>query len=385
MELKYNLTQQDFKRGILLHERRPKGVWPVLRKLEWFFFLGMALFGAAALFMLLVVLASGRWEEDFGSVLTLSIVTLVGSLIFLWLLSAQRRAFHGGRMLSGEEGFFGPRTMTLTRDGVVVTYGVARRVEPYDAVCEVWEKKGYVLLYLKRGIWEVLPPCAFSGAEERKDFLTTLAEARQGRPPQTDDVGAAILAEPDGEEAAFTIHYTWTPETLTEALLRANLAYLRTRLYWRPVVIVAAALSVPVLVMGVVEVIEVLAAVPLPGVAEVLRAVGILLLGAALSLTWLSFLPGYMAWAIRRQEKKGEFSKLLAGPITDAIGPGGVDSLRPGERERTLWSQIGGVKSADWGLVLFRLDRKMLLFPAEAFADRTEQERAAEYARSQIR
>ena len=91
-----------------------------------------------------------------------------------------------------------------------------------------------------------------------------------------------------------------------------------------------------------------------------------------------------MAWLIRRQEKKDAFRELLEGPITDIIGPFGVDSLRPGERERTLWSQIGGVKSADWGLVLFRKDRKMLLFPASAFADLAHQEQVANYARGQI-
>ena len=46
MELRYNLTQQDFKRGLLLHEKRLKGPLTVIRKVEWFFFLAMALFSA---------------------------------------------------------------------------------------------------------------------------------------------------------------------------------------------------------------------------------------------------------------------------------------------------------------------------------------------------
>lgn len=383
MELRYNLTQQDFKRGILLHEKRLKKPLDVIRKVEWFFFLAMALFGAVMLVMLTVILAAGRWEEDFGTVLGLSVVTLVGSLAFLWVLSARRRAFHGVRLMAGEDGFFGPRTLTLTKDGVAETFGVGRRVESYDAISEVWEKKGYVLLYLKSGVWEVVPPCAFTGEGEREAFLSCLAEARQGRPPQTANAETAAPAAP--EEAVFTLHYAWTPETLMPALLRANLAFLRTRLFWRPAAVLVAVLSVPMLVSGVLTLIGTLTAVPPAQLSEIISAIGILVIGLALCSIWLNFVPGFMAWAIRRQAKKDAFHKLLEGPITDTIGPGGVDSLRPGERERTLWSQIGGVKSEDWGLVLFRRDRKMLLFPASAFADRDEQERAAEYARGQTR
>lgn len=385
MELRYNLTQQDFKRGILLHEKRPKGPLAVIRKVEWFFFLAMALFSAVMLVMLTVTLAAGQWEDDFGTVLGLSVVTLVGSLCFLWVLSTRRRAFHGGRMLAGEDGFFGPRTLTLTKDGVAETFGVGRRVESYDALVEVWERKGYVLIYLKSGVWEVLPPCAFPGPEAQAAFLTALAEARQGRPPQTVGDETALPPEPDEEDAVFTLRYTWEPEGLRQALLRSNLAYLRTKLYWRPAMIAVAVLSVPMLVSGLLALASVLNALPAVNGAEVASAIGLLIIGLALCASWLSFVPGYMAWAIRRQDKKGAFDKLLEGSITDVIGPNGVDSLRPGERERTLWSQIGGVKSADWGLVLFRRDRKMLLFPAEAFADRSEQERVAEYARGQTR
>lgn len=383
MELRYNLTQQDFKRGILLHEKRLKKPLDVIRKVEWFFFLALALFSAVVLVMLTVILTAGRWEEDFGTVLGLAIVTLVGSLAFLWVLSARRRAFHGVRLMAGEDGFFGPRTLTLTKDGVAETFGVGRRVESYDTISEVWEKKGYVLLYLKSGVWEVVPPCAFTGEGEREAFLSCLAEARQGRPPQTANAETAAPAAP--EEAVFTLHYAWTPETLMPALLRANLAFLRTRLFWRPAAVLVAVLSVPMLVSGVLTLIGTLTAVPPAQLSEIISAIGILVIGLALCSIWLNFVPGFMAWAIRRQAKKDAFHKLLEGPITDTIGPGGVDSLRPGERERTLWSQIGGVKSDDWGLVLFRRDRKMLLFPASAFADRDEQERAAEYARGQTR
>lgn len=384
MELRYNLTKQDFKRGLLLHEKRVKKPIDVIRKVEWFFFLALALFGGVVLVMLTVILAAGRWEEDFGTVLGLSVVTLAGSLAFLWVLSARRRAFHGVRLMAGEGGFFGPRTLCLTREGVAVTFGVGRRVEPYAAIVEVWEKKGYVILYLKRGIWEVVPPCAFSGAEERAAFLTALAEARQGRPPQAAGEEAALPPEPDEAEAAFTLRYAWTPETLRPVLLRANLAYLRTKLYWRPTVIAACVIAVPVLAVGVLILVGNLAGAEPVRAGDVAVTVAILVMGLALCSTWLNFLPPYMAWLIRRQEKKDAFRELLEGPITDIIGPFGVDSLRPGERERTLWSQIGGVKSAEWGLALFRQDRKMLLFPASAFADLAHQEQVANYARGQI-
>ena len=383
MELRYNLTQQDFERGLRLHERRLKGPLTVIRKAEQIFFAFVAWFSATVLVALPMLLSSGYWEEEYGAVTVFLAVALAASLAFLWILSARRRAFHGVRLMAGEGGFFGPRTLCLTREGVAVTFGVGRRVEPYAAIVEVWEKKGYVILYLKRGIWEVVPPCAFSGAEERAAFLTALAEARQGRPPKTSGAETAAPAEP--EEAVFALHYAWTPETLLPVLLRANLAFLRTRLFWRPAAVLVAVLSVPMLVSGVLTLIGTLTAVPPAQLSEIISAIGILVIGLALCSIWLNFVPGFMAWAIRRQAKKDAFRKLLEGPITDTIGPGGVDSLRPGERERTLWSQIGGVKSADWGLVLFRRDRKMLLFPATAFADLAHQEQVANYARGQIR
>lgn len=381
MELRYNLTRQDFQRGLRLHERRVKKPIDVIRKAEWFLFLAMALFSAVMLAMLAVILAAGRWEEGFGAVLGLSAATLAASLAFLWVLSARRRAFHGVRLMAMEGGFFGPRTLTLTREGVAVTYGVNRRVEPYDAIREVWSKKGYVFLYLKSGPWVVLPPYVFAGTEEKGAFLTALAEARQGRPPQTGGV-PDLGSEP---EAAFTLRYAWTPEELDAALLKANLAYCRTRLFWRPAVILVAVLSVLTLALGAHSLIEAFTAWPPARSYYGRHAAGLLLIGLGLSSIWLNFVPAYVAWAIRRQKKKdGELRKLLDGPITDLMGPFGVDSLRPGERERTLWSQIGGVKSDDWGLALFRRDRKMLLFPASAFADREEQERAADYARARM-
>lgn len=385
MELRYNLTQQDFERGLRLHERRLKGPLTVIRKAEQIFFAFVAWFSATVLVALPMLLSSGYWEEEYGAVTVFLAVALAASLAFLWILSARRRAFHGVRLMAGEGGFFGPRTLCLTREGVAVTFGVGRRVEPYAAIVEVWEKKGYVILYLKRGIWEVVPPCAFSGAEERAAFLTALAEARQGRPPQAAGEEAALPPEPDEAEAAFTLRYAWTPETLRPVLLRANLAYLRTKLYWRPTVIAACVIAVPVLAVGVLILVGNLAGAEPVRAGDVAVTVAILVMGLALCSIWLNFLPPYMAWLIRRQEKKDAFRELLEGPITDIIGPFGVDSLRPGERERTLWSQIGGVKSADWGLVLFRRDRKMLLFPATAFADLAHQEQVANYARGQIR
>ena len=102
MELRYNLTKQDFKRGLRLHEKRFKGPLTVVRKLEWLLFLAGAVFGGVVLFMLLFVRVMGDWEEDFGRVLALALTTLGISLAFLWVLSARRRAFHGTRLLDME-------------------------------------------------------------------------------------------------------------------------------------------------------------------------------------------------------------------------------------------------------------------------------------------
>lgn len=183
-------------------------------------------------------------------------------------------------------------------------------------------------------------------------------------------------------DAAFVLRYTWEPEELHDALLMANKAYCRTRLYWRPATVLMALLSIPVLLVGILALIGVLTSGAEP--AEVLMTVGILLLGVALCLVWINFLPPVLDWSIRRQEKKEAFRHLLGGQLTERIGPAGVDSAREGERERTLWSQIGAVRSEDWGLALFRHDRKMLLFPPWAFSSRDEQEQAAAYAREQI-
>ena len=65
MELSYNLTPQDLKRGLFLHERRPKGGLAVVRKAERLFFLFAALAGGCLTAMLLFLLARGAWEEDF--------------------------------------------------------------------------------------------------------------------------------------------------------------------------------------------------------------------------------------------------------------------------------------------------------------------------------
>ena len=383
MELRYNLTPQDFKRGMILHARRPRGPLGAVRKVERMIFLLFAVAAGVVSAMLLVILAAGRWEEDFNTVLVSLAVTLAVSLGFLWLLSPGRQAASGVWHLQREGGYFGPRTLMLTEEGVAVTYGVNRRVEPYSAIEQVWEKKGFVLLYLKYGPWEVLPPCAFSGPEERAAFLSCLEEGRQGRPPEAENPPGRVEELPE-EGAAFRLTYTWTPEELQKTLLAANQAYIRTRLYWRPAAIVVGVLSVPVLLLGILVLLGVLVTLPEEGISGLLRALGILLLGIGMCLRCLSFVPGVMAWSIRRQEKKGELRHLLAGQLTETIGDSGVYSLRAGERERTLWSQVGAVRSADWGLALFRYDRKLLVFPARAFSGREEQERAAEYARARI-
>ena len=380
MELRYNLTPQDLRKGLALHEGRVRGGLTAVRKIERLFFLLMTGASVLILAMGLVLLAAGAWEEDFTAVFGFTLATLLVSLLFLWLLSPRRRARAGAQMLAREESYLGPRSLSLTEKGVAVSYGSNRRLEPYAAISQVWEKRGYCLLYVKEGVWEVLPPCAFTGPEQRTAFLAALARARAGQPPQSGE--GVVLEGPVMADAAFVLRYTWEPEELHDALLMANKAYCRTRLYWRPATVLMALLSIPVLLVGILALVGALTSGAEP--AEVLMTVGILLLGVALCLVWINFLPPVLDWSIRRQEKKGAFRHLLGGQLTERIGPAGVDSAREGERERTLWSQIGAVRSEDWGLALFRHDRKMLLFPPWAFSSRDEQEQAAAYAREQI-
>ena len=380
MELRYNLTPQDLRKGLALHEGRVRGGLTAVRTIERLFFLLMTGASVLILAMGLVLLAAGAWEEDFTAVFAFTLATLLVSLLFLWLLSPRRRARAGAQMLAREESYLGPRSLSLTEKGVAVSYGSNRRLEPYAAISQVWEKKGYCLLYVKEGVWEVLPPCAFTGPEQRTAFLAALARARAGQPPQSGE--GVVLEGPVMADAAFVLRYTWEPEELHDALLMANKAYCRTRLYWRPATVLMALLSIPALLVGILSLIGVLTSGAEP--AEVLMTVGILLLGVALCLVWINFLPPVLDWSIRRQEKKGAFRHLLGGQLTERIGPAGVDSAREGERERTLWSQIGAVRSEEWGLALFRHDRKMLLFPPWAFSSRDEQEQAAAYAREQI-
>lgn len=380
MELRYNLTPQDLRKGLALHEGRVRGGLTAVRKIERLFFLLMAGASVLVLAMGAVLLAAGAWEEDFTAVFGLTLATLLVSLLFLWLLSPRRRARAGAQMLAREESYLGPRTLSLTGKGVAASYGSNRRLEPYAAISQVWEKKGYCLLYVKEGVWEVLPPCAFTGPEQRTAFLAALARARAGQPPQSGE--GVVLEGPVMADAAFVLRYTWEPEELHEALMMANKAYCRTRLYWRPATVLMAVLSIPALLVGILALVGALTSGAEP--AEVLMTVGILLFAAALCLVWINFLTPVLDWSIRRQEKKGAFRHLLGGQLTERIGPAGVDSAREGERERTLWSQIGAVRSEDWGLALFRHDRKMLLFPPWAFSSRDEQEQAAAYAREQI-
>ena len=381
MELRYNLTPQDLRKGLALHEGRVRGGLTAVRKIERLFFLLMAGASVLVLAMGAVLLAAGAWEEDFTAVFGLTLATLLVSLLFLWILSPRRRARAGAQMLAREESYLGPRTLSLTGKGVAASYGSNRRLEPYAAISQVWEKKGYCLLYVKEGVWEVLPPCAFTGPEQRAAFLNILADARAGRPPEDREEGR-VLEGPVMADAAFVLRYTWEPEELHEMLRSANAAYCRTRLYWRPANILLAVLSIPALLTGILVLIGVLTSGAEP--EELLGAAGILLLGIGLGLIWIGILPPVLDWSIRRQEKKGAFRHLLGGQLTERIGPAGVDSAREGERERTLWSQIGAVRSEDWGLALFRHDRKMLLFPPWAFSSRDEQEQAAAYAREQI-
>ena len=379
MELFYDLTSQDLKRGLALHEGRPKGALAVIRKVERLFFLLMALAGGCMTAMQLFLLAAGAWEEAFGPVLAVTAFTLAVSLLFLWLTSPRRRAGQGLRLLCQDPDCLGPRAMALTARGVVAVRGTGRRVEPYDRICEVWERRGFVLLYLRSGLWEVVPPCAFWDEVHRRAFLEALASARAGRPPE----GGAVPPEPEEEAApaAFTLSYTWEPGELRETLLQANLAYVRSRFYWRPVVVLGALLSLPTVGVGAWSLARSIAAGDGP---EAVTGAAALAIGLALCLFWAGTLPPMLRWAIRRQERRDGLRHLLGGPLTEEIGPDGVVSRREGERERTPWGLVAEVRSADWGLALLRRDHKLLVFPARAFGSREAQERAADYARAHI-
>ena len=78
MELRYNLTQQDFERGLRLHERRLKGPLTVIRKAEQISFALVAWFSATVLVALPMLLSSGYWEEEYGA-LTVFLLRRSGS------------------------------------------------------------------------------------------------------------------------------------------------------------------------------------------------------------------------------------------------------------------------------------------------------------------
>ena len=381
MELHYNLTAKDLKRGLLLHERRPKGGLAMVRKAERLFFFLAALVGGCLMAMSLFLFASGAWREDFSTALAPSGIMLVLGLFFLWLTSPRRRAAQGFRLINQMPDYLGLRTLTLETQGVAAAYGPNRRVEPYSAIQEVWEKQGFVLLYLKSGIWEVVPPCAFQDGAHRRDFLAALKAARAGYPPEDTPSFWEPEMEAETAPAAFTLSYTWDAGELREALLRANLAYTRSRFYWRPLVILGAVLSLPVTMLGAWSLAGALRG---GSTSEVLMGIGGLVIGLALCLFWAGALPPVVRGAIRRQEKKDVLRHLLAGPSRVQIGPDGAETFQEGERERTPWSLVGGVCSADWGLALIRRDYKLLVFPARAFESRGEQERAAAYAREHM-
>ena len=383
MELRYNLTRDDYLRGLSLHEGRLKGPLSVLRLAARLLFLLPTGVGALGLLMLGVVRVWGEWEEAFTWVLGPLLAMLLLSALEVYLLSPRRRAGRRLRVNRPDAAFFGPHVVTLTAEGVTVRYGDNRLVLPWGQLTEIWTKKGFCLLYTKSGPWEVLPPCAFEHGAQREAFAAALHGAMSGDVPQERE-------EPGGGEAErlpqaeITLEYTWETAELCRVLTQANLRYVHTRLFWTPVRIVMSVLGPVVLLTGILTGIGVGTSIPREGAAEWLYALGIVLLGLALCVPLLMLLPPVLRFLVSRQERKGALRSMLDGPQRELWWPGGMVSLHGGERETARWDQVAAVCSEEEGLFLFRRDNKLHVFPAKAFPDRAAQEAAAEYARSHM-
>ena len=383
MELRYNLTRDDYLRGLSLHEGRLKGPLSVLRLAARLLFLLPTGVGALGLLMLGVVRVGGEWEEAFTWVLGPLLAMLLLSALEVYLLSPRRRAGRRLRVNRPDAAFFGPHVVTLTAEGVTVRYGDNRLVLPWGQLTEIWTKKGFCLLYTKSGPWEVLPPCAFEHGAQREAFAAALHGAMSGDVPQERE-------EPGGGEAErlpqaeITLEYTWETAELCRVLTQANLRYVHTRLFWTPVRIVMSVLGPVVLLTGILTGIGVGTSIPREGAAEWLYALGIVLLGLALCVPLLMLLPPVLRFLVSRQERKGALRSMLDGPQRELWWSGGMVSLHGGERETARWDQVAAVCSEEEGLFLFRRDNKLHVFPAKAFPDRAAQEAAAEYARSHM-
>lgn len=383
MELRYNLTRDDYLRGLSLHEGRLKGPLSVLRLAARLLFLLPTGVGALGLLMLGVVRVWGEWEEAFTWVLGPLLAMLLLSALEVYLLSPRRRAGRRLRVNRPDAAFFGPHVVTLTAEGVTVRYGDNRLVLPWGQLTEIWTKKGFCLLYTKSGPWEVLPPCAFEHGAQREAFAAALHGAMSGDVPQERE-------EPGGGEAErlpqaeITLEYTWETAELCRVLTQANLRYVHTRLFWTPVRIVMSVLGPVVLLTGILTGIGVGTSIPREGTAEWLYALGIVLIGLGLCVPLLMLLPPVLRFLVSRQERKGALRSMLDGPQRELWWSGGMVSLHGGERETARWDQVAAVCSEEEGLFLFRRDNKLHVFPAKAFPDRAAQEAAAEYARSHM-
>lgn len=383
MELRYNLTRDDYLRGLSLHEGRLKGPLSVLRLAARLLFLLPTGVGALGLLMLGVVRVWGEWEEAFTWVLGPLLAMLLLSALEVYLLSPRRRAGRRLRVNRPDAAFFGPHVVTLTAEGVTVRYGDNRLVLPWGQLTEIWTKKGFCLLYTKSGPWEVLPPCAFEHGAQREAFAAALHGAMSGDVPQERE-------EPGGGEAErlpqaeITLEYTWETAELCRVLTQANLRYVHTRLFWTPVRIVMSVLGPVVLLTGILTGIGVGTSIPREGTAEWLYALGIVLIGLGLCVPLLMLLPPVLRFLVSRQERKGALRSMLDGPQRELWWSGGMVSLHGGERETARWDQVAAVCSEEEGLFLFRRDNKLHVFPAKAFPDWAAQEAAAEYARSHM-
>ena len=302
MELRYNLTRDDYLRGLSLHEGRLKGPLSVLRLAARLLFLLPTGVGALGLLMLGVVCVWGEWEEGFTRVLGLLLVLLIVGALEVALLSPQWRAGRRLRVNRPDAAFFGPHAVTLTAEGVAARYGENRLVLPWGQLTEVWTKKGFCLLYTKSGPWEVLPPCAFEHEAQRKAFTAALHGAVSGDVPweaDEQDVEAADRLP----QAEITLEYTWEAPELCRVLTLANLRYAHTRLFWTPARIVMSVFGPFVLLTGILTGISVGTSIPREGTAEWLYALGIVLIGLGLCVPLLMLLPPVLRFLVSRQER----------------------------------------------------------------------------------
>lgn len=185
MELRYNLTRDDYLRGLSLHEGRLKGPLSVLRLAARLLFLLPTGVGALGLLMLGVVCVWGEWEEGFTRVLGLLLVLLIVGALEVALLSPQWRAGRRLRVNRPDAAFFGPRAVTLTAEGVAARYGENRLVLPGGSSRRYGRKRASASSIRKAGRGRFYLPVPLNtrrnGRRSRRRCMALCPETCRGR------------------------------------------------------------------------------------------------------------------------------------------------------------------------------------------------------------